>query len=42
LLEGISCRWREGEVIKENLQDAELANSYEEERLFLQEALSGY
>ncbi len=42
MLEGISCRWREGEVIKEDLQDAELANSYEEVRLFLQEALSGY
>ncbi len=41
LLEGISCRWREVEVIKEILQDAELANSNEEVRLFLEEALSG-
>ena len=33
--------WREGEGIKEIRQDAELANSNEEVRLFLEEALSG-
>ncbi len=41
LLEGISCRWLEVEVIKEILQDADLANSNEEVRLFFEEALSG-
>ena len=41
LLEGSSCRWREVEAIKEILQDADLANSNEEVRLFLEEALSG-
>jgi len=41
LLEGISSMWREVEFIKEIRQDAELANSNEEVRLFLEEALSG-
>ncbi len=39
-LEGISCRWREVEVLKEILRDADLATSNAEVRLFLEEALS--